>query len=468
MPKNPSSISFSYVDLFAGCGGLSVGLESQGGKLIFALERSPMAAETFMRNLITPEMTDLEWQKFLSADINKQLDNHLLVKDINDIASSPEVTNSLNKLDVDLVAGGPPCQGFSMAGRRKHDDLRNNLPWKFLEIVDAADPKIVIIENVLGMNQRFSSQGEDSTSAFAQVAEALESTGRGYIVQKLLLNAKHFGAAQNRPRLFLIGLRSDLAEKTGITASRTIWKSDFQDKISAPPTLAPAPTLNSAEERTVEQALAGFIPGGRPTSGYVAELADAEFWGIPSVAAPANTNRRTHGERATLKFELYLALNRLNLPSVLMRDGLSPSKESLRQEYRSHLKDLSYPILKTTGAVLASSAEQFWTEIERHKTKKHSQRVLQAKTAAPTVITSPDDYIHPTEPRVLSVRELARFQGFPEAFTFRAKETTGGMKRAVEVPQYSQVGNAVSPYVGRALGVLVKRILALTANAIEG
>jgi DNA (cytosine-5)-methyltransferase 1 len=169
-----------------------------------------------------------------------------------------------------------------------------------------------------------------------------------------------------------------------------------------------------------------------------------------------------------MKFELYLALDRLNMPSLLMRDGLSDAKEELRQEYRNQLNDVKYPILKTTGDVLATSAEQFWSELERHKTRKHSQRVLQIKAAAPTVITSPDDYIHPTEPRVLSVRELARFQGFPEAFTFRAKETTGGIKRAVEVPQYSQVGNAVSPYVGRALGALVRRILDLTASPVEG
>ena len=115
--------------------------------------------------------------------------------------------------------------------------------------------------------------------------------------------------------------------------------------------------------------------------------------------------------------------------------------------------------MKTDGDLLARNFKEFETLAEKYKTLKRSQRVLLLRSVAPTVITSPDDYIHPLEPRVLTVRELARFQGFSDHFVFYSKETTGGLKRRTEVPQYSQLGNAVSPFVSRALGELVKSVL---------
>jgi DNA (cytosine-5)-methyltransferase 1 len=115
-----------------------------------------------------------------------------------------------------------------------------------------------------------------------------------------------------------------------------------------------------------------------------------------------------------------------------------------------------FPILGSSGQVLASSFSSFVSLLEEHTTRKHSQRVLEILKTPPTVITSPDDYIHPLAPRVLTVRELARFQGFCDDFVFYSKETTGGLKRRTEVPQYSQVGNAVSPFVSRALGLRIR------------
>jgi DNA (cytosine-5)-methyltransferase 1 len=74
-------------------------------------------------------------------------------------------------------------------------------------------------------------------------------------------------------------------------------------------------------------------------------------------------------------------------------------------------------------------------------------------------VSLPDDFVHPVEPRVPTVRELARFQSFPDSFEFRAKETTGAHRRRFEVPQYTQVGNAVPPLLARALGVHLHAIL---------
>jgi len=93
------------------------------------------------------------------------------------------------------------------------------------------------------------------------------------------------------------------------------------------------------------------------------------------------------------------------------------------------------------------------------RTRKHSQKALAWNEPARTVVTLPDDYVHPSEPRIFTVRELARFQGFPDDFEFVGKETTGSLRRRVEVPQYSQVGNAVSPYLSFAIGNLLESLI---------
>lgn len=94
--------------------------------------------------------------------------------------------------------------------------------------------------------------------------------------------------------------------------------------------------------------------------------------------------------------------------------------------------------------------EQYWQKIKelvalliKLSTKKHSQRPLKPDSPSPTIVTIPDDYVHPYLPRTLTVREMATLQSFPQDFEFRSKETTGGTKRKEEVPQYTQVGNAV-------------------------
>ena len=90
--------------------------------------------------------------------------------------------------------------------------------------------------------------------------------------------------------------------------------------------------------------------------------------------------------------------------------------------------------------------------VMRLDTRKHTQRVVPAHEPAPTVVTLPDDYVHPFEDRIMTVREMARFQSFPDWFEFCSKETTGSHRRKVEVPQYTQVGNAVPPLMAQAIG----------------
>jgi DNA (cytosine-5)-methyltransferase 1 len=96
-----------------------------------------------------------------------------------------------------------------------------------------------------------------------------------------------------------------------------------------------------------------------------------------------------------------------------------------------------------------------------HPTKKQTQKALIANNPAPAALSIPDDACHYAEDelRVLTVREMARIQSFPDYFKFRSKVTTGGQMRKSEVPQYTQVGNAVPPLLGEAIGKVVKQLL---------
>ena len=460
MKKNEAR--FKYVDLFAGCGGLSLGLESAGGELTLAIERSPMAAETFFRNLVRPKASSAEWLSFRQLDPFAQAPQGLIVSDITSAATFEASRGALENSEIDLVAGGPPCQGFSLAGRRRKDDKRNSLAWDFLKYVKLANPKFVLIENVLGMNAKFKSQEENSESVFNQLAIALAETGASYVVQKLHLNSMHFGAAQSRERLFLLGCREDIARQLGLKVSDSVWKSDFCDQISVLPDLAPVPTVRAGEAITLREALGDLLPSGKETA-YTRNLKDPHFWGLSEATGLKNLTQRRHSQTTQLKFELYIALKNLGLSSKLMKADKSAAETAAREALKRDLRTkVSYPIFKTSGEVLAAGPEEFEGLLDRFKTRKHSQRVLELDKTPPTVITSPDDYLHPLDPRVLSVRELARFQGFSDHFEFYSKETTGGINRRTEVPQYSQVGNAVSPFVSKAFGKLFTSLVANT------
>ena len=139
-----SSNSLSFIDLFAGCGGLSLGLLQAGWKGFFAVEKSPDAFKTFQHNLLERELaSEIEWPPWLPQ---KKMSIEVMLN---------KYRGELVKLstNVDLVAGGPPCQGFSMAGMRKSNDPRNRLVHRFLDVVGLVKPSLVLMENVEGISK---------------------------------------------------------------------------------------------------------------------------------------------------------------------------------------------------------------------------------------------------------------------------------------------------------------------------
>lgn len=452
-----------YVDLFAGCGGLSLGMERAGFDLALAVEKSDMAARTFFHNFIDDASDEASWIRYCNLDVNSQLENKVVVKELSSVLADKNALNNLELSEIDVVVGGPPCQGFSLAGKRNPNDIRNKLPWEFLDFVAETQPKAVVIENVVGMKQKFA---PDVESSFEQLQVALAQTGVGYVVQGVEVNAKHYGAPQHRPRLMIIGLRKDIAEAVGVTSTGSLWKSGFRDEVlETIPDLAPVPTVNSEEALTLESAIADLttdpkFSDSKKNKSYLSALNSSDWVHRSSTSDTVPNNiKRNHNEKTILRFALYQYFSTVNIDSRLLSRIAHLNEQEARSELRIAFSTLQYPSVSPSGVLLADNEEELIALSLSLATKKHSQKVLTWDGPSRTVVTIPDDYVHPSEPRLFTVRELARFQGFPDRFEFLGKETTGAQRRKVEVPQYSQVGNAVSPWLAFAVGTKLSRIL---------
>jgi len=483
-----------------------------------------MAASTYALNLLNEEideknvndsikvcsvpalsgLDDAQWQ-------NKKLVVGDVVKLVETLGKDRDKLNRLK--GVELVSGGPPCQGFSMAGKRKERDPKNRLPYAFVDFVNLVQPKIVLLENVEGILRPFRSDGGQKFP-WLEIAKAFASIG--YAPMCFFLNAKYFGIPQNRPRFVLLGIHKSLKEKVlssleqeeqvhiksmykyafDLTEKSTEFISDYSgsedgihldvinmNEYVTNNTLRSTFSLSnlfpeaSASQFNVKDAIHDLRTNGeiasknkqhilkRTASTFYSKSLSEVFRNViqkPSeyTAGIYNHELRKHTRRVALRFSLIQEVGKL-------KNG---QKKQLRllirgKEYKHGLiKDLWRIIHKnrkfTDGFQIKSEAD-LADQLELIKSKKHIQRSLDADLEAPSQVTIPDDMCHydSTQPRVLSVREMARIQSFPDEFVFRSKATTGGENRKLDVPQYTQVGNAVPPLLGRTLGLLIAKIL---------
>lgn len=457
---------YNYVDLFAGCGGLSLGIERAGGQLQFAVEKSDMAAQTFYANFFDGSLTEDGWRSYLTGTVREQVVAGVAVKTLREVLDSEEAMESIAIEGVDVVVGGPPCQGFSLAGRRNPADVRNTLPSEYLEFVERTRPSVVVIENVVGMSHKFA---KDEAAPFDQLQQALREISPGYVVQGVAVNAVHYGAPQNRPRLMIIGVRSDVAEREKIVSTGKIWRSGFLDEINPAgiPPLAPRPTVDRSGSPTVADAIADLqsvLPSTHSANSraFLRAVRSKSFWGLPVshqlTKTIANQTPRVHADATRARFRLYQWFRENGLSARLLSE-LSGSTPRPETDLLQAIGRAAFPAHAPDGTLLAADPAELLELMKSLATKKHSQKALAWDQPAPTVVTLPDDYVHPSEPRIFTVREMARFQGFPDDFEFRGKETTGSLRRRFEVPQYSQVGNAVSPFLAYAVGQMIGKIV---------
>ncbi|MCM8542874.1 MAG: DNA cytosine methyltransferase [Lentisphaeraceae bacterium] len=392
----------TYIDLFSGCGGLGLGLHKAGWKGLFAVEKSPDAFLTLKHNLIdkTPHFDWPDWLPQKDLDINDLLKEY------------PDKLKDL-KDKIDLVAGGPPCQGFSSAGRRNHKDERNTLIDSYVEFIKIVQPKLIFFENVRGFTVPFTH--DKSKQKYSSYIEA-QLDELGYKVKGKLLNFSKFGVPQSRTRFILVGVKTS---DKGYSVEESFFNK--LDIISE----------NFLKERNLPQ-----------TSNVEEAISDL-----------------------LIEYGLRESPDSKRFQSGIYGKAQSPYQKLMRNKTRTNQIADSHRIpnhgeIVITRFKYAIKHNLGPQEFRRHfRLKKAGTRLLRANEPTPTLTTLPDDYIHYCEPRILSVREYARIQSFPDTYEIKGKYTTGGPMRVKEVPRYSQIGNAIPPLFAEQAGLLLNKII---------
>jgi DNA (cytosine-5)-methyltransferase 1 len=400
--------SNTYIDLFAGCGGLSLGLHNAGWKGLFAIEKSPDAFKTLKHNLIDEKkhFSWCDWLPQTNLEINEVIKNY-------------KTQLTALRGTVDMVAGGPPCQGFSMAGRRNESDDRNKLVKSYIRFIKLVQPKIIFFENVKGFTQEFKKNKEKGKQYSNYVENALKRAG--YKVKGELVNFGDFGIPQKRTRFILVGVRNDVAKN-----NKQIAKSFFK-KIEA-----------EKKEFLINKNLS-----------VNTKLKDA----ISDLLKQNGTVQSPD----TTSFQAGIYSKAKSPYQILLRKGIE-NKIADSHRFPKHRPDIieKFDVILNT---CRKNKDIDATTRERFNIKKHTIIPLDKNDKCPTITTLPDDYIHYSEPRILTVREYARIQSFPDWYQFKGKYTTGGKRRTQEVPRYSQIGNAIPPLFGEQSGLVLKQLI---------
>lgn len=409
-----STSKFTCVDLFAGCGGLSLGLEQAGFQPLLFSEINPSAAETYIINRTERHVIPV-------GDIYNLTDRDLSLLQI--------YWRNKGVEQIDLVAGGPPCQGYSGIGHRrtfkleKHEIPSNRLYVEMVRVIRALRPRMFLFENVKGLlSAKWTADGEKG-EIFRDVLKEFNSL-REYHVRWSLVYAKDYGVPQNRPRVLMVGIR---------------WDQLYSETQTQ---LFDAPDLLYDKPSAVEH---GFLPaGGHPAPSLHELLADLEDPRYPKTGATLSYPRPPMNEIQRM------LRSRDNKP--LAKDF--PLTEHEYSNHAAYITEKFQHMIDNDGEIP-----------EKFKTKKFAQRVFPKEWGPEgpniTATSLPDDYVHYSQPRSPTVREWARIQTFPDWYQFAGPRTTGGRRRAGDpsagiwdrdVPRYTQIGNAVPVLLAKTVG----------------
>lgn len=317
---------YKFIDLFSGAGGLSCGLVMAGFTPIASVEIMPEAVETYKYNFVN----------------KKEFNEKVETRDIRNEKVKEELYKTIGNQHIDLIVGGFPCQGFSMAGNRVVSDPRNSLYLEMLEIVKKIKPDYVVMENVEGLRSMLN--GKVETQIINDYKEI------GYHINVTTLNAADYGVAQQRKRVIFIGNR--------------IGNSNYH----------PKPLYEPNNYKTLGSAICKFM----------------------DMSEDKNINHI---------FTRHTEEMKQRLANVV--EGESLFKNYSDSWKKSPWDKPSCTIKENHGAV----------------------------------------NIHPKLPRVLTPREIAAIQSFPDDFIFK------GAKKW----QLVQIGNAVPPLLGKAIGLCVEK-----------
>jgi len=395
--------NLTYIDLFSGCGGLALGLHNAGWQGLFAIEKSADAFKTLHYNQIEKNK-NFHWPSWLEKK------HH----DINDVLKEHETKLKSLRGKIKLIAGGPPCQGFSMAGRRKEDDDRNKLIDSYIKFVELVEPELLFFENVKGFTIGFKKDNKRGQAYSTYVVDKLDKLG--YDVEGKIVDFSEYGIPQKRQRYILVGSKTGNAENFfhKITQNRSNF---FKSK-------------NINNTTSLSDAISDLL--------------------------------RSNGTQAspdTKNFEAGLYNKPQSAYQKLMRAS-KPFTNTIADSHRfaKHKKETveKFQYILKNGVANKNISEAIKA---KYKMKKRTTVPLCKNSCTPTLTTLPDDYIHYCEPRILTVREYARIQSFPDDYEFKAGYTTGGERRKKDVPRYTQIGNAIPPLFGEQAGIVLREIL---------
>lgn len=374
--ENPGGLLAA--DLFSGAGGLSLGLEQAGVTTVFAVDHDREAVETHRHHF--PGMT-VDW-------------------DLSDPAVVDRVARIVQTNRIDILAGGPPCQPFSKAGRslirhmvrngqRDQHDRRRDLWRSFMEVIRVAMPRAVIMENVPDMAL--------DREMFILRTMVLELEQLGYGVEERVVETWRYGVPQFRQRLILVALRGGL---------QFTWPSEV------------------ARKTTVDNAISDLpeVEGGwRPEGG-------AEGWADYVGPGTRFQEQMRSGVSEQDAGRIYDHITR-------------PVRDDDRRIFELMDSDTRY-------SELPDELKRYRDDIFDDKYKRLDPNNL-SRTITAHIAKDGYWYIHPYQGRTITIREAARLQTFPDAFRFAGPPSAS----------FRQIGNAVPPMLGRVLGEAVLKAL---------
>lgn len=393
--KTAKSNKPQIVDFFAGAGGLSLGFIHSGYRVKFANDFEEVCVNTYRYN--HPEVPS---ENILKEDIRKIVDN------ITDYVSG----------DVDVVIGGPPCQGFSSANQQRIiDDPRNELYKYYLKAVEKLVPKFVIMENVRGMLS-VADQVVEDYRAIIGIKDGIEYT---YDIRYELLNSADFSVAQSRERLIYIAIRND------VIAERNITPLDIFEQIND--------VCRHNKRFNLSDALAYIKPLEAPRVKNMNEV-DSETTG-----KKIDTNCHTGNENAYLR--------------LINGDREIPLLYNHKARY---VNDINYEIYKTLRPGEDASDEKI-ADIMPYKHRLHCFKDKYYKlipdkpsrTITAHLRMDCHSHIHPSQVRALTPREAARCQSFPDDYLFLG----------AYLKTYMEIGNAVPCLMSKTIAGIIKKYL---------
>lgn len=398
----------TFIDLFCGCGGFTLGMLRAGFDCLAAIDFNPQAVATLKANLVDKPSPDFKSVR------------HALERDLTAFKPA-ELAELIGTDRLDVIVGGPPCQGFSTARQRDgsnhgterlKEDPRRHLFRNFLDFVDFFQPKVFVIENVLGL--RSASGGRYFTAVQYEARILGRDQGRpGYRVHPQIERGEKLGAPQKRRRQLIVGVRADLtgyfpSELT--PAARAQLGAMLGDAILDLPKLAAGEGENETNYDLKHRAV-HFLGGVRDhiRAPYLEQV--AEVGRAPNLF---NHVARPHNDRDLYDFNLI------------------PEGSSSAVEMRLGVK-FKFPYKKTS--------------FKDRYTRQHRNRPC--STIVAHLAKDGLMFIHPTQNRSLTPREAARVQTFPDWFVFPEARTHS----------FRLIGNAVPPLIGEAVGDAILRFL---------